>query len=321
MSSKLSSKNHHQVKSAAAVLAEDVICQSFTQSSSTLAYACLLIRQKKYDLATHVLHSLEAKQASRIKDMVFYMQVQIAIETGEHAVAKKRLVPRVNQYPNDLVALSLLESSIFLEWTAWQEKKATGSNAVSSTPSHELESAPLAFGSEEGGITKSFIAVASEVDSPLTPMQSPVSKPEGNSTISHSEISERDFVAYQGLASEANTYALALGNRDQNKFKSACNNPELGPLITLLPQLLPETLATACRVLDGGDIHKICFSFQNLTVTSLNLGAEYLELITGNINQSLLTMVRAENIFQKQASFAQALFHQASQALEAHPHD
>ena len=35
----------HDVKSAAAVLADDVICQSFIQSSSTLAYACLLIRR------------------------------------------------------------------------------------------------------------------------------------------------------------------------------------------------------------------------------------------------------------------------------------
>ena len=48
----------HEVKPAAAVIADDVICQSFIQSSSTLAYACLLIRMRKFDLAAHVLHSL-----------------------------------------------------------------------------------------------------------------------------------------------------------------------------------------------------------------------------------------------------------------------
>src|SRR3954471_13997725 len=109
----------HEIKPADAVIAEDDICQSFIQSSCTLAYACLLIRRRRFDLATHVLHSLEAKQASRFKDMVFYLQAQIGIETGEYAVVKKRLVPRVHQHPNDMVALSLLEACIFLEWDAW----------------------------------------------------------------------------------------------------------------------------------------------------------------------------------------------------------
>src|SRR5215212_8910625 len=75
----------YEVKPPSAILAEDVICQSFIQSSSTLAYACLLIRGGKYDLAAHVLHSLEAKPASRFKDMVFYLQAQIGIETGDYA--------------------------------------------------------------------------------------------------------------------------------------------------------------------------------------------------------------------------------------------
>src|SRR4051812_23002888 len=113
----------HEVKPAALILADDVICQSFIQSSSTLAYACLLIRQRKYDLAVHVLHSLEAKQASRFKDMVFYLQAQIGIETGEYGVVKKRLVPRTNQHPNDLVALSLLECCIYHEWLQWAKDR------------------------------------------------------------------------------------------------------------------------------------------------------------------------------------------------------
>lgn len=107
----------HEIKSADAVIAEDVICQSFIQSSCTLAYACLLIRRRRFELAAHVLHSLEAKQASRFKDMVFYLHAQIGIETGEYAMVKKRLVPRVHQHPNDMVALSLLEACIHSEFS------------------------------------------------------------------------------------------------------------------------------------------------------------------------------------------------------------
>lgn len=107
----------HEIKPADAVIAEDVICQSFIQSSCTLAYACLLIRRRRFELAAHVLHSLEAKQASRFKDMVFYLHAQIGIETGEYAMVKKRLVPRVNQHPNDMVALSLLEACIHSEYS------------------------------------------------------------------------------------------------------------------------------------------------------------------------------------------------------------
>jgi len=107
----------HEIKPADAVIAEDVICQSFIQSSCTLAYACLLIRRRRFELAAHVLHSLEAKQASRFKDMVFYLHAQIGIETGEYAMVKKRLVPRAHQHPNDMVALSLLEACIHSEFS------------------------------------------------------------------------------------------------------------------------------------------------------------------------------------------------------------
>nr|MDQ3000349.1 hypothetical protein [Fibrobacterota bacterium] len=128
----------HELKTAAAVLADDVICQSFIQSSSTLAYACLLIRDRKYDLAVHVLHSLEAKQASRFKDMVFYLQAQIGIETGEFNMVKKRLVPRVNQHPNDMVSLSLLECCIFLEFTEWERSHPQAETLSAESGTHEV---------------------------------------------------------------------------------------------------------------------------------------------------------------------------------------
>ena len=39
-----------------------------------------------------------------------------------------------------------------------------------------------------------------------------------------------------------------------------------------------------------------------MTVTSFHSGPENMGLITGHINQSLLTIVRAENTFRKQAA-------------------
>lgn len=127
---------------------------------------------------------------------------------------------------------------------------------------------------------------------------------------------DSDFGVYQALASDENTQALSLGNRDSGRFRFNCRNGNLEPLVNMLPQLVPGAIAHACASLESGDIHKICFSFQNMTVTSFHKGAEQLALVTGNINHSLLTMVRAENIFQKQAASAQARVRLASQAVE-----
>ena len=381
----MSSTTQHEVKAASAVLSDDVICQSFIQSSSTLAYACLLIRQKKYELATHVLHSLEAKQASRFKDMVFYLQAQIGIETGEYAVVKKRLIPRVNQHPNDMVALSLLEADIYMEWVAWQSR-LSGTDAMapaaavsSQAPAASFPAAPrfsesasapaaVASGSDgergaqegradqngraaqEGRITKSSLSVASEAAPPslfsgtvpAMPYQSPpppvfnvpafpaAAAPSAGQgpavSMAASDAMDSDFGIYQALASDENTQALSLGNRESARFKSTIRNAALEPLMGFLPQLLPGNIATACANLESGEIHKICFSFQYMTVTSLHKGAEQLALVTGNINQSLLTMVRAENIFQKQSKSAQAASAQArarsaSQPMEVPSHE
>ncbi len=286
----MSTATQHEVKTAESILMGDVICQSFIQSSSTLAYACLLIRHKKYDLANHVLQSLEGKQTTRFKDMVFYLQAQIGIETGEHQQVKQKLVSHIHRHPNDLVALSLLESSIYLEWIAWQGRQ-------SSAPANSLSAAtPVA----------SFSAAAS-----ILPVPPSISTP----NMSAFELGEGDFGIYQSLVMDDNTQALVLGNQAQNRYKSTSRNPNLASLVNLLPQILPGAIANTCEALDGGDIHKICFSFQNLTVTSLHMGAECLELVTGNINQSLLTMVRAENIFQKQAASAKARANLGPQAV------
>jgi hypothetical protein len=367
----MSRETMHEVKSAAAVLADDVICQSFIQSSSTLAYACLLIRRKRYDLALHVLHSLEAKQASRFKDMVFYLQAQIGIETGDFAVAKKRLVPRVHQHPNDMVALSLLECCIHLEWLEWS--KANPSPEPSEPGSREMPAAPAAgqaFGNAEAA---SAAAMAASLDGPapeagnpesaaparsqarpvnhfaasdaipaapkaIDPktMKGPVLSPSALEQFPESAAGARpvrstassaatspdkpaaarvapasggstgDVGIYQTSATDPNTQALAVWNAANGKSKTACRNPELEPLVASLPQSLPASLQAACSALEGGVIHKICCCFQNLTVTSFHAGPENLGLVTGNINQSLLTIVRAENTFRKQTATSAA---------------
>jgi hypothetical protein len=355
----------HDVKTAAAVLADDVICQSFIQSSSTLAYACLLIRRKRYELAAHVLHSLEAKQASRFKDMVFYLQAQIGIETGEFAVVKKRLVPRVHQHPNDMVALSLLECSIYLEFLEWEKShpqaafsgsasepdeppvpgfsaaqvvsdsvfgNAQAAYAAAQAAAYEEPSAapaspgPAVFaasaasdspasvypGAPESPVSlESLIEIAppapaakaaraAEPARPAAPAQA--SAPRVQYASSPGSDKEGDFGVYQSLVNDANTQALALWNPDKGRVKSACRNPSLETLVAMLPHEVPASIQSACASLDGGMVNKICFSFQHLTVTSFHSGSENMGLITGNINQTLLSIVRAENTFRKQAA-------------------
>jgi len=313
----MATKTVHEIKSAAQVITEDATCQSFIQSSSTLAYACLLIRGKKYPLAAHVLHSLESKQASRFKDMVFYLQVQIGIETGEYSVVKKWLVNKVNQQPNNLVALSLLENCIHLEWLEWQKVENAQPQIVETekpvTPIGDLnhDSASNDSGSNQGtSAAPSGFSVSSVIGNPL-PTNVPLA--------SVSDPADNDFGIYQALVSDENTQALSLRNSETGKIKNYFRNKNLEALVHTLPQILPGTIAGACLALDGGQVQKVCFSFQKLTVTSLHNGEEQLALVTGNINQSLLTMVRAENLFQKQATSARARVTALASAVEASP--
>lgn len=359
----MTSATTHEVKSAAAVLSDDVICQSFIQSSSTLAYACLLIRRARYDLASHVLHSLEAKQASRFKDMVFYLQAQIGIETGEHAAVKRRLVPRVHQHPNDMVALSLLETCIYLEFVAWEKthpqadagpeaslnpeipsgtmdvlnpspevlygnaQAAQAAYAASQAAAYQdtpVPGAPFVRDAPSGipGPKATLVADLPEAPQPIERFLEPpkaqapaASKAASAATAIPATGSGRapyapptagaqdvDFGLFQNLANDVNTQAIALWNPEKGRFKSACRNAALEPLVAMLPQEVPFQIQSVCTALDAGVVNKICFSFQNLTMTSFHSGPENMGLITGHINQSLLSIVRAENTFRKQAA-------------------
>jgi hypothetical protein len=332
----------HEVKSPSVVLSEDVICQSFIQSSSTLAYACLLIRRGRHDLAAHVLHSMEAKPASRFKDMIFYLQAQIGIETGDFAAVKRRLVPRVHQHPNDMVALSLLASCVHLEWEDWRlrnpgaafpaplPERAPAQEPVYHTLS--VPTVPSAQASFPGPLSSVQDPVLSDSHAALgrasarqpapasqpaslhatpvslnviLPAAAPASAPAAASASgapaseSAYTLGDGDFGIYQPLAAEPNTFALSQWNSGQRKLKIASKRPEAEALVSALPQALPFGLSEAVRALDGGEVIKACFSFQALTVMSLHAGSENLGLVTGNLNQSLLTMVRAENTFLK----------------------
>ena len=317
----------YEVKPPSAVLAEDVICQSFIQSSSTLAYACLLIRRGRHDLAAHVLHSLEAKPASRFKDMVFYLQVQIGIETGDFAAVKRRLVPRVHQHPNDMVALSLLASCVHLEWEDWLRRNPALA-AANPFRSRRSRRGPGSRGIRDPGAgTRGHppVPYAGRAHCTLGPRRLPVRPGPSGGRRRRPGSSPRFPPIGAGAPSRpcrppatrtsASTRAwsrirtptgCALWNSSQRTHRSVCRKPALESLVSILPHTLPAGLAAAVRALEGGEIHKACFSFQALTVTSLHAGAESLGLVTGNMNQSLLTMVRAENIFLKGSGAAAA---------------
>jgi hypothetical protein len=342
----------YEVKSPAAILAEDVICQSFIQSSSTLAYACLLIRRGRHDLAAHVLHSLEAKPASRFKDMVFYLQCQIGIETGDFEAVKRRLAARAHQHLGDMVALSLLESCIHLEYEDWlrrnpeqtvREETSAGTSveprqeepeeplpgqgaapsyhtlAVPTVPAarpdlpggkalEAMRESPLDLDGFSDTPPPGALPIAPETGNgsspawptPLAAAKEP-SVPAAEAGASYARQSGGgELGLYQPLAADANTQALSLWNSAQRRMRAECRKEGLEPLMAALPDLVPQGLSEAVRSLDGGEINKICFSFQAVTVTTLHAGPDHLGLVTGPISQSLLTMVRAENIFLKQ---------------------
>ena len=101
----------------------------------------------------------------------------------------------------------------------------------------------------------------------------------------------------QGIANDPNTQALGLWCKQRTKI--SCRSPELEPLMAMLMRELPGSLQDACGSLDAGPIHKICFSFQHLTLSTFHAGGEAMAHVTGPLNQNLLSIVRAENTFKK----------------------
>jgi hypothetical protein len=156
---------------------------------------------------------------------------------------------------------------------------------------------------------ESPLDLAALADTPLpgslAPVAKPPSAPAGDPGAAYArQHGGGDLGLFQPLAADANTQALTQWNSAQRRQRADCRRAGLEPLMDSLPGLVPLGLAEAVRSLEGGEINKVCFSFQSITVTTLHAGPDHLGLVTGPISQSLLTMVRAENIFLKQGAGA-----------------
>jgi hypothetical protein len=107
--------NLGDVSDAAQVLEQDTICRNLIQSSPNLAYACLLIRSGRHELASHAIQTLNGDKDGPNRQIALYLQSQIAIETRRFENAKASLVAHLEENPGDIVALSLLQAAIHAE--------------------------------------------------------------------------------------------------------------------------------------------------------------------------------------------------------------
>lgn len=243
------------IKSPVDILAEDSAYRNIIASFPALIQVDSLIRQGKFAAAEQALNGFETDGAERFRNVIFYLRCRIAVESGEHAKAKTDLITFLENNPDDMTALSLLESCICLEWESTSHQVAAG-----------RASNPVELQADDPGMENA---------------------------------EDADLSAYQDIMDDEQVLALALWNTAARRFGSVSRRSELEPLTSRLPVLFPGSLAEACQALTGGEIRKIGFTFQNLTLTYLHLGNEHLGLITPGLGQSLLTMASAESVFLK----------------------
>jgi hypothetical protein len=117
-----------------------------------------------------------------------------------------------------------------------------------------------------------------------------------------SGLPETDWTPFQGILSDPQTRAFSLWSRDGLSGRELIRDEALSDLSRSLPSLLPGEITSAITGLEGGIVEKVCFAFEHLTTTSYHAQKMNAGLVTGPINQSLLTMVRTENAFQKRAA-------------------
>jgi hypothetical protein len=278
-----------EVRSAAQVLQDDVMCQSFIQGSSTLAYACLLIRRGQYELAAHVLKVLDAGKVGRYREIVFYLQGQIDIESGLFDAVKARFVARLQEQPADAVALSLLQACIQAELTIFP-------GMSEAKPKVELQP-PSRVQNEKSMVAPPIpkVVVADE----------PAANPPPRPAKSHRDINASaivDLMLFQSVIQDAGTKAFAVWDGYSRDIRRDVRDASLDTLVSDLPALLPGGLAAPIAGLDAGKTVKTCFSFSKITVTTLHQGDLNCGLITGPLNQSLIAMVRTETLFSKRAN-------------------
>lgn len=304
-----------EVRTAVQVLRDDVTCQSFIQGSSSLAYASVLIRRGQYELAGHVLKSLEGRKAGRYRDIVFYLQTQIDIETGLFSQVKSRLVSRLKEQPADMVSLSLLQACIQAELLATPDGEGSAfefafEDAPADPPRPQFTEPPPP--APAPAPAPQFVEFA-QVERPLPtrPQEAPRPPPPNNMVANDTRSSrpgregsgstDVDLMPFQTVVNDAGTKAFAAWDSVNGDMRREVRDPQLEAVVAELPQLLPNTLAAAVAGLDAGRTVKTCFSFHHLTVTTLHHGPFNVGLITGPLNQSLIAVVRTETLFAKRA--------------------
>ncbi len=252
----------HRVASPAEILEADPRCQKFVQSSTTLAYCCLLIRRGDLDLARHVWKVLAENQEAAFRDELVYLQAWMDMKAQDFAAAKAALLGRLEALPGDMAALSLLQACLVLEL----DEKARGSaKSYASTKPAPVFTSPSAQGA--------------------------ISTPPGATEAPPSENNP-----YQTVLSDPQTRGLALWSAGGEVENLGSGEGEA--LAAALPELFPAWLAEAVGNLEGGEAVKICFAFEHCTVTTWHGGGRNAGLVTGPLRQSLLTLARAEKIFR-----------------------
>jgi hypothetical protein len=330
-----------EVRSAAQVLKDDVMCQSFIQGSSTLAYVCLLIRKGQYELAGHVLRQLESRKSGRFRDIVFYIQTQIDMELGLFDIVKVRLIERLREHPADMVALSLLQACIQAELLVHEGEKQPEPNPVTSadiehaidvlSERREAEAIPFVSQAMPGpsGISipdpelpASYPHLRDLLDIPpvepspepapvaVEPPPPPILAPKTLKTpIQASATAEVELIPFQAVIQDPGTLGFIVWETRKGTYRKEVKDPGMDALVTELPQWYPGHLSEHVQALDSGKMTKTCFAFGKLTVTTLHHGHFHCGLVTGPLSQSLIAVVRTETLFAKRA-------HQLRQAGE-----
>jgi hypothetical protein len=235
-----------------------------------------LIRRGDLDLARHVLDVLDQDKTSSIRDITAYLRAWIEMETRAFPRAKSDLLARLQQQPGDAVALSLLQACIVSEI----EHGASLAAEAKFSPAIDLASAPT---------------------SPSEPAAEPSAEPLAAIASLEASALDAEMASYQAVITDLQTWSFAIWD-GQGASRLSVRKPDMSALTEFMPQDFPAALSESVSRLDGGEIQKVCFSFERLTVTNWHSPAMHVGLVTGPFQQALLTLARAENVFHKRAS-------------------
>jgi hypothetical protein len=109
---------------------------------------------------------------------------------------------------------------------------------------------------------------------------------------------DAEMASYQGVIADPQTKAFGLWD-GAGRSRLAGPGLDQAPLFEVIRQELPASLSAGVANLDGGEIQKICFSFDSMTVASWHAPEIHAGLVAGPLQSALLTLVRAENAFGK----------------------